>query len=437
MLKFDYTYAKDFIYPHEIEHRIPTAEHAMQLLESRKGPGNGFLGWLDLPVRYDKIEFAKVSECAAKIKEDSDILVVIGIGGSYLGAKAVIDALSGHFPGLLPFGKGKKTKVLFAGNNLSSAYLLEMLDAVKDYDLSVNVISKSGTTTEPAVAFRFFKDLMEKKYGKKEAAKRIYATTDAKRGALKALADEKGYETFVIPDDVGGRYSVLTPVGLLPIAAAGFDINALMKGAADMRSETLNKKAEENPSCMYALCRNILYQKGKYIELMIHYEPNLRYFTEWWKQLYGESEGKDKMGIFPAGCDFTADLHSMGQYVQDGMRILFETGLTIEQPYKDTNMLHDEKNSDGLNYLAGKSLDHINKMAAKGTVLAHVKGGIPNLTVSVDRLNEESLGRMIYFFEKACGISGYMLGVNPFDQPGVEAYKTNMFRLLGKPGYEE
>lgn len=436
MLRFDYQYAMKDIRDHEIEYHLTAAKNAMNLLESCEGPGKDFLGWLDLPVSYDKEEFDKVLLCAEKIKKDSDILITVGIGGSYLGSKAVIDALSGHFSSFEPFGKGKKTKVVFAGNSLSSAYLNQLLELVKNYDCSVNVISKSGTTTEPAVAFRFIKDLMEKKYGREEAAKRIYATTDAKKGALKSLADEEGYETFVIPDNVGGRYSVLTPAGLLPIATAGFDIKGLMKGAADMREVVSTKNTMDNPSCMYALCRNILYNKGKTIELMIQYDPNLHYITEWWKQLYGESEGKDHKGIFPAGADLTSDLHSMGQYIQDGLRNIFETCLVIENPNEDLVLMHDPVNGDGLNYIAGKSLDYINKMAAKGTLMAHVDGGVPNLTVTLDKLNEESLGQMVYFFEKACGISGYMLGVNPFDQPGVEAYKKNMFHLLGKPGYE-
>lgn len=437
MLRFDYKYAMNFINAHEIEYNTPAAKNAMNLLDSRKGPGSEFLGWLDLPVQYNKEEFDNVLSSAEKIKKDSDILITVGIGGSYLGSKAVIDALSGHFSFSEPFGKGIRTMVLFAGNNLSSTYLSQLLEVVKNYDCSVNVISKSGTTTEPAVAFRFLKDMMEKKYGKEEAAKRIYATTDAKKGALKTLADEQGYRTFVIPDDVGGRYSVLTPAGLLPIAVAGFDIKALMKGASDMRDVISTQNIHENPSCMYALCRNILYNKGKTLELMINYEPNLHYITEWWKQLYGESEGKDHKGIFPAGADLTTDLHSMGQYIQDGLRNLFETGLVIENPKTELILMRDVQDGDGLNYIAGKGLDYINKMAAKGTLMAHVEGGVPNLTVMLNCLDEQSLGQLIYFFEKACGISGYMLGVNPFDQPGVEAYKKNMFHLLGKPGYDK
>jgi len=435
MLKFDYKYASDFIKQHEIEYNAQSALNALNILESGKGPGSDFLGWTNLPTEYDRAELEKLLVCSDRIKSDSDILITIGIGGSYLGSKALIEALGNQFSYLKPFGKGVNTKVLFAGNNLSSTYLSELLDAVSDYDLSINVISKSGTTTEPAVAFRFFKALMEKKYGKAKAAKRIYATTDKNVGALKALADTEGYETFVIPDNVGGRYSVLTPAGLLPVAVAGIDVNELFKGAENMMHITSTKSVYENPACMYALSRNILLSKGKTTEILVNYEPHLHYMTEWWKQLYGESEGKDQKGIFPAGVDFTTDLHSLGQYIQDGLRNIFETVLTVDKPKLDMQMIHDINNTDGLNYIADKSVDYINKMAAKGTVMAHVEGGVPNLTISTDDISVNSMGQLIYFFEKACGISGYMLGVNPFDQPGVEAYKNNMFRLLGKPGY--
>jgi glucose-6-phosphate isomerase len=403
-------------------------------LHDKTGAGNDFTGWVDLPVDYDKEEFARIKEAAKRIQKDSDILIVIGIGGSYLGARAAIEMLTNSFHNMKSFKDGKETAVIFAGNSISSTYLAELLELVEGKEISVNVISKSGTTTEPAVAFRFFKAYMEKKYGKEGAAKRIYATTDKARGALKTLADAEGYETFVIPDDVGGRFSVLTAVGLLPIAVAGCDIDAIMEGAKEAYDEYKNASYEENDCYKYAAARNAMYNKGKAIEMLVNYEPQLHYITEWWKQLYGESEGKDQKGIFPAGVDFSTDLHSMGQYIQDGRRILFETVIKVETPKKNLVLDLMDGDLDGLNYLAGKDMDYVNKQAALGTMMAHTDGGVPNFVISIPALDEKSFGALVYFFEKACAISGYLLGVNPFNQPGVEAYKKNMFKLLGKPG---
>lgn len=410
---------------------------AHDLLHNKKGLGKEFLGWIDYPIEYDTEEFERIKKAAARIKEDSQVLIVIGIGGSYLGARATIEALSHSFYNLLPIEKRKTPEIYFAGNSISTKYIGDLLDIVKNKDISINVISKSGTTTEPAIAFRVFKELMEKKYGKSEAAKRIYVTTDRKSGALKRLAEDEGYETFVIPDDIGGRFSVLTPVGLLPIAAAGIDIDLLMKGARAAREEYYNTELEKNHCYMYAALRNILYRKGKQIEVLASYEPSLNYTAEWWKQLYGESEGKDGKGIFPVSVAFSTDLHSLGQYIQDGRRILFETTINIGNPQREIKINREGSDLDGLNYIAEKTLDYVNKMAFKGTVIAHVDGGVPNLIIDVPEINEFYYGKLIYFFEKACAISGYLLGVNPFDQPGVEAYKKNMFALLGKPGYED
>ena len=365
------------------------------------------------------------------------VLVVIGIGGSYLGARAAIECLGHSFRNNLNKEERKTPEIYFAGNNISSTYLIDLLDVIKDKDVSLNVISKSGTTTEPAIAFRVLKEFLENKYGKDEAAKRIYATTDAKKGALKQVSDEEGYETFVIPDDVGGRFSVLTPVGLLPIAVAGIDIDAIMTGANDARVDFNNSNLEENDCYQYAVVRNILHKKGKDIELLVNYEPSLHYLSEWWKQLYGESEGKDQKGLFPASVDFSTDLHSMGQYVQDGKRILFETVLNVEKPRRVLNLKEEANDLDGLNYLSGKTLDFVNEKAFQGTLLAHTDGQVPNLLINIPTLDEYNFGYLVYFFEKACGISGYLLGVNPFNQPGVEAYKKNMFALLGKPGFEK
>lgn len=406
-------------------------------VHEKTGAGNDFLGWLDLPVSYDKSEFERIKAAAEKIKSDSDVLIVIGIGGSYLGARAAIEMLTNNFYNMLPNDKRKTPKVFFVGNNISSTYVAELLEAIEGAEVSVNVISKSGTTTEPAIAFRIFKDFMEKKYGVEGAKSRIFATTDKARGALKGLATEMGYETFVIPDDVGGRFSVLTAVGLLPIAVAGISIDEMMQGAADAREVYSNPSLKDNDCYKYAAMRNALYNKGKAIEVLVNYEPSLHFFNEWWKQLYGESEGKDQKGIFPAAVDFSTDLHSMGQFIQDGARNLFETVINVETVKKEVIIEEAEVDADGLNFLAGKTIDFVNKKAFQGTLLAHNDGGVPNMILNVPELSPYYFGQLVYFFEKACAISGYLLGVNPFDQPGVEAYKKNMFALLGKPGYEE
>ncbi len=436
-LTFSYEKAAPFINEHEFEAMKDYVKAAHDMLHNKTGAGNDFLGWIDLPVNYDKEEFARIKKAAEKIRSDSDVLVVIGIGGSYLGARSAIEMLSHSFYNILDKSKRKAPQILYAGNSISSTYMAELLDAVEGKDISVNVISKSGTTTEPAIAFRLFKELLEKKYGKEGAKERIYATTDKKSGALKNLSDAEGYETFVVPDDVGGRYSVLTAVGLLPIAAAGIDIDKIMQGAADAREEYSVADLDKNQCYQYAAARQALLRKGKNVEMMINFEPSLHYFGEWWKQLFGESEGKDNKGIFPAAADFSTDLHSMGQYIQDGMRILFETGISVKNPRKNITIDATEDNIDGLNFLAGKTIDFVNSKAAEGTALAHTDGGVPNLLVTIPEINEYYYGKLVYFFEKACGISGYLLGVNPFNQPGVEAYKKNMFALLGKPGYED
>ena len=436
-INFNYNKALDFFAKEEVDVLQPYVDVAHNMLHNKTGLGNDFLGWVDLPNNYDKEEFARIKKAAEKIKSDSDVLVVIGIGGSYLGARAAIECLGHSFRNNLNKEERKTPEIYFAGNNISSTYLIDLLDVIKDKDVSLNVISKSGTTTEPAIAFRVLKEFLENKYGKDEAAKRIYATTDAKKGALKQVSDEEGYETFVIPDDVGGRFSVLTPVGLLPIAVAGIDIDAIMTGANDARVDFSNSNLDENDCYQYAVVRNILHRKGKDIELLVNYEPNLHYVSEWWKQLYGESEGKDQKGLFPASVDFSTDLHSMGQYVQDGKRILFETVLNVEKPRRVLNLKEEANDLDGLNYLSGKTLDFVNEKAFQGTLLAHTDGQVPNLLINIPTLDEYNFGYLVYFFEKACGISGYLLGVNPFNQPGVEAYKKNMFALLGKPGFEK
>ncbi len=436
-LKFDYSKATGFVKENEVAYFESFVKSAHEMLHNKSGAGNDFVGWVDLPINYDREEFSRIKAAAEKIKSDSQALVVIGIGGSYLGARAAIDVLSHSFHNALPESKRKAPQIFFVGNNMSSTYIADLLEAIEGKDISVNVISKSGTTTEPAIAFRIFKEYMENKYGKDGARSRIYATTDKEKGALKKLATEEGYETFVVPDDIGGRFSVLTAVGLLPIAVAGIDIDSMMKGAADARELYSNPNLMENDCYKYAAVRNALYRKNKTIEIMVNYEPSLHYFTEWWKQLYGESEGKEQKGIFPAGVDFTTDLHSMGQYIQDGLRNIFETVIKVEKPAKNIIIKEDKDNLDGLNFVAGKDVDYVNKKAMEGTMLAHTDGGVPNLIVSVPELSAYYFGNMVYFFEKACGISGYLLGVNPFDQPGVEAYKKNMFALLGKPGYEE
>jgi len=435
VIKFDYKNAEKFVQPYEIDMLSAQVSAAHDMLHNKTGAGNDYVGWVDLPKNFDKEEYARIKECVERIKADSDVLIVIGIGGSYLGARAAIEMLTGSFYNLEAVKNRKQTAVLFAGCNISASYMCDLMKIIDGYDVSVNVISKSGTTTEPAIAFRFLKEHMEKKYGREGAAKRIYATTDKARGALKKLADAEGYETFVIPDDVGGRFSVLTPVGLLPIGVAGADLDKIMEGAEKAYEEYLEPDVTKNDCYKYAAVRNALYRKGKDIEILVNYEPALHYITEWWKQLYGESEGKDQKGIFPAGVDFTTDLHSMGQYIQDGQRKLFETVISVATPKQNIILQATEDDIDGLNYLAGKDMDYVNKQAAKGTMMAHVDGGVPNLEIEIPAMDEFSFGALVYFFEKACGISGYMLGVNPFNQPGVEAYKKNMFTLLGKPGY--
>ena len=436
-VRFDYSKALTFVGRHEIDYLADAVRTAHDQLHNGTGAGSDFLGWIDLPTNYDKEEFARIKQAAAKIQSDSDVLVVIGIGGSYLGARAAIEMLSHSFYNLLPQDRRKTPQVFFAGNNISSTYVAHLLQLLEGKDWSINVISKSGTTTEPAIAFRIFRAELEKKYGKEEARKRIYATTDKARGALKKLATEEGYESFVIPDDVGGRYSVLTAVGLLPIAVAGIDIDALMKGAADAAAEYANPNLAENESYQYAAVRNALYRKGKTTEILVNYEPSLHFFSEWWKQLYGESEGKDHKGIYPASVDFSTDLHSMGQFIQEGTRNLFETVIQVGEVPEQITIAEDPDDLDGLNFLAGRTMDFVNKKAFEGTLLAHTDGQVPNLVVNIADLTPYTFGYLVYFFEKACGISGYLLGVNPFDQPGVEAYKKNMFALLGKPGYEK
>ena len=436
-IKFDYSNAKDFIRDHEIDMIEKQVADAKEDLLSRKGPGNDFLGWIDLPVDYDKEEFARIKKAAEKIKSDSDVLVVIGIGGSYLGSRAVIEGLSNNFNNKLDKEVRKAPEVYFAGHNISGTYVKQLIDVIGDRDFSVNVISKSGTTTEPGIAFRIFKKLLKDKYGKEEANKRIYATTDKARGALKTLATDEGYETFVVPDDVGGRFTVLTAVGLLPIAAAGIDIDEFVKGFQDGREMFLNAPFNENPAMLYAAIRNILMRRGKGMEILANYEPNLHFISEWWKQLYGESEGKDGKGIFPASVDFSTDLHSLGQFIQDGSSNHFETVLNVEEPELDIVLEAEENDLDGLNYLAGKTMNFVNQNAMKGTILAHVDGGVPNLRFDIPKMDAYHLAQLFYTFESACGMSGYLNCVNPFDQPGVEAYKKNMFALLGKPGFED
>ena len=433
---FDYSKAAPFIAEHEVENIKKPVLDAKEVLASRTGAGNDFLGWIDLPVNYDKEEFARIKQAAAKIQNDSEVLVVIGIGGSYLGARAAIEFLRHSFYNVVDKSIRKTPEIYFVGNSISSTYIKHLIDVIGDRDFSINMISKSGTTTEPAIAFRVFKEMAEKKYGKEGAAKRIYATTDKARGSLKNLANEEGYESFVVPDDVGGRFSVLTAVGLLPIAVSGADIDKLMEGAAEGRKMALEAPFEENDAVKYAALRNILLRKGKGIEILANYEPCAHFVSEWWKQLYGESEGKDQKGIFPASVDLTTDLHSMGQFIQDGARTMFETVLNIETSREEIIIGEEPVDLDGLNYLAGKNVDFVNKSAMNGTILAHTDGQVPNFMVNVPEVNEFYLGELFYFFEFACGVSGYLLGVNPFNQPGVESYKKNMFALLGKPGYE-
>ncbi|WP_226682352.1 glucose-6-phosphate isomerase [Sutcliffiella horikoshii] len=436
-IRFDYKKALSFFGEHEITYLRDAVKVAHHSLHEKTGAGNDYLGWIDLPTDYDKEEFARIVKSAEKIKNDSDILLVVGIGGSYLGARAALEMLNHSFYNVLTKEQRKTPQVVFVGNNISSTYMRDLMDLIEGKDFSINVISKSGTTTEPALAFRIFRKILEEKYGKEEARKRIYATTDKARGALKTLATEEGYESFIIPDDVGGRYSVLTAVGLLPIAVSGADIEAMMKGAADASRDFSKSELEENPAYQYAAVRNVLYNKGKTIEMLINYEPGLQYFSEWWKQLFGESEGKDQKGIFPASANFSTDLHSMGQYVQEGRRDLFETIIKVDTPRHELTVEEEAADLDGLNYLAGETVDFVNTKAYEGTLLAHTDGGVPNLVVNIPAMDAYTFGYLVYFFEKACAMSGYLLGVNPFDQPGVEAYKVNMFALLGKPGFEE
>ena len=433
MIKIDYSRA---VQHREIEAIWPAVEAAHKTLHEKTGEGNDFLGWVDLPLNYDKEEYARIKAAAKKIQDDSEVLVVVGIGGSYLGARAAIEAMNNEFSAMMTKEERKYPHIVYAGNSISGSYLNHLLAFLENRDFSVNVISKSGTTTEPAIAFRVLKDLLEKKYGKDGAKGRIYATTDAKRGALKTVADEEGYETFVVPDDVGGRFSIYTAVGLLPIAAAGIDTDAMIKGTQDAHKDFANP-TKDNACYLYAATRNCLYRKGKSTEIMVDYEPKMHYFAEWFKQLYGESEGKDNKGIFPAAAGFSTDLHSMGQYIQEGLRNLFETVLHFENVKDDVEIPGAENDLDGLNFLAGKNVSYVNDKAFEGTLLAHTDGGVPNIILNIPELDAYNFGYMIYFFEKACGISGYILGVNPFNQPGVEAYKKNMFGLLGKPGYED
>ena len=433
---FDYSKAGSFISEEEIGYMKKLTLDAKETLVSKTGAGNDFLGWIYLPVDYYNEEFARIKAAAKKIQSDSDVLLVIGIGGSYLGARAAIEFLSHSFYNVLDKSVRKTPEIYFCGNSISSTYLKHLMDVVGDRDFSINMISKSGTTTEPAIAFRVFKEKLEAKYGKKGAAERIYATTDKAKGSLKHLSDEEGYETFVVPDDVGGRFSVLTAVGLLPIAVSGADIDKLMEGAASGRKRALENDFEENDALQYAALRNILLRKGKSVEILANYEPAVHYVSEWWKQLFGESEGKDNKGLFPASVDLTTDLHSMGQFIQDGSRVMFETVINIDTPREELTIGEEPVDLDGLNYLAGNTVDFVNKSAMNGTILAHTDGQVPNFMVTVPEVNEFYLGELFYFFEFACGVSGYLLGVNPFNQPGVESYKKNMFALLGKPGYE-
>lgn len=436
-VSFTYEKALDFFNQKEIDHLGPYVEAAHHALHNQTGPGNDYLGWIDLPENYDQEEFSRIQTSAEKIRKDSDVLLVIGIGGSYLGARAAIEMLTHSFQNILTKDKRQAPQVIFVGHHMSSTYISELFDVLEDKDISINVISKSGTTTEPAIAFRIFKKFLEDKYGKEEARKRIYATTDKEKGALKTVAEQEGYESFIIPDDVGGRYSVLTAVGLLPIAVSGVPIDNMMQGAKAAMKDLAEPSLEKNPAYQYAAIRNMLYNKGKTVEILVNYEPQLQYFAEWWKQLFGESEGKDQKGLFPASANFSTDLHSIGQYIQEGRRNIFQTILHVNESKQEITLEAEESNADGLNYLAGKTLHEINDVAFQGTVLAHNDGNVPNLIIELPQLDAFTFGYVVYFFEKACALSGYLLGVNPFDQPGVEAYKNNMFALLGKKGFEK
>lgn len=435
-VSIDFSSTEPFLKKEEIYALQPFVHQAHNIIHNKTGLGNDFLGWVDLPLDYDKEEFERIKKAAKKINKDSDALVVIGIGGSYLGARAAIEMLNHSFYNILDKNKRKNPMIFYVGNNISSTYLKDVIDVVKEMNFSINVISKSGTTTEPAIAFRVFKDLMEDKYGKEESKSRIFVTTDKEKGALKSLADREGYETFIIPDNVGGRYSVLTAVGLLPICTAGIDIDEMINGAKDAREDFMETDLDKNPCYKYAAVRNALYRKGKTTEILGNFEPRLHYFGEWWKQLYGESEGKNEKGIFPTTVDFSTDLHSMGQYIQDGLRIIFETFINVEEPMENITIKEEKDNLDGLNFMKGKTMDFVNKQALKGTVIAHNEGNVPAIVINMPKITPYYFGYMVYMFEKACGVSGYLLGVNPFNQPGVEAYKNNMFALLGKPGYE-
>lgn len=434
-LKFDYS--NSMIRDHEIAYLAEYVKSAHNMLHKKTGAGNDFLGWVDYPKNYDRDEFSRILNAAQRIIDSSEVLLVIGIGGSYLGARAAVELLGHSFHNLLPKDKRNAPQIYFLGNNISGTYFKQLMEAIEGKSVSACVVSKSGTTTEPAIALRFVKAYLEKKYGRAEAAKRIFAITDASRGALKKLAAIEGYETFVIADDIGGRYSVLTSVGLLPIAAAGIDVKSMLEGAMDAWEEYNEPELDKNPCYQYAAVRSLLGRKGKAIEVMINYEPSMHFFAEWWKQLFGESEGKDGKGIFPASMDFSTDLHSLGQFLQDGTGNMFETILNVEKPKLEVEIINDEENLDGLNFISGKTMDYVNKKAFQGTMLAHIDGGVPINVLSIPEISEYCFGKLVYFFEKACGISGYLLGVNPFDQPGVEEYKKNMFALLGKPGYEQ
>ncbi|MBD1382568.1 glucose-6-phosphate isomerase [Metabacillus arenae] len=436
-IRFDYSKAFSFFSEHEITYLRDFVKVAHHSIHEKTGAGSDYLGWVELPTNYDREEFSRIQKSAEKIKSDSDVLLVIGIGGSYLGARAAIEMLNHSFYNALSKDQRKTPQVIFVGNNISSSYMKDLMDLLEGKDFSINVISKSGTTTEPAIAFRIYRKLLEEKYGKEEAKARIYATTDKARGALKTLATEEGYESFIIPDDVGGRFSVLTAVGLLPIAVSGANIEEMMNGAQAAQDDFSHSELAENAAYQYAAVRNVLYNKGKTIEMLINYEPGLQYFAEWWKQLFGESEGKDQKGIYPSSANFSTDLHSLGQFVQEGRRDLFETVINVESARHELTIEEDANDLDGLNYIAGETVDFVNKKAFEGTMLAHTDGGVPNLVLNIPKLDAYTFGYMVYFFEKACAMSGYLLGVNPFDQPGVEAYKVNMFALLGKKGFEE
>ena len=436
-IRFDYSKAKDFIASHELEYLAPMVAKAHKTLHSQSGPGSEYAGWLEWPLTFDRDELQRVKDMGKKIQEQAEVLVVIGIGGSYLGTRSALELLNHSFYNQLPKEKRSGPEIYFAGHQISGTYLAQLLELIGDKELMVNIVSKSGTTLEPAIAFRVFRQLLEQRYGKEGAKDRIIATTDKARGALKQLADQEGYATFVVPDEVGGRYSVLTPVGLLPLAASGLDVEQMLTGAGQAYHLYNKIELDNNPCYQYAAVRNILYNKGKSIELLVNYEPALQYFAEWWKQLFGESEGKDQKGIFPASANFSTDLHSLGQYIQDGRRNLFATTLWIEESAQGFSVPHQSEDMDGLNYLAGRDMSEVNAQACAGTMLAHTAGGVPNLQIKIPKIDPYFYGELVYFFEKACGISGYLLGVNPFDQPGVEAYKKNMFALLGKPGFEK